>query len=154
MSGVEVSLSVDLTGLLRRLSDAEVDILNGHADATVTEIKKQWDGWLYANIPKDYQTGRSNVAWRRGRTQSTEGLRSVEIINDAQHKDRTYAAFVHRTGSSVLELDVVLDTIVRPGVPLLVRALTEAVATANIPSEPKKLRRGTPGPRKTRSLSV
>jgi hypothetical protein len=154
MSGVEVSLSVDLTGLLRRLSDAEVDILNGHADATVTEIKKQWDGWLYANIPKDYQTGRSNVAWRRGRTQSTEGLRSVEIVNDAQHKDRTYAAFVHRTGSSVLELDVVLDTIVRPGVPLLVRALTEAVATANILSEPKKLRRGTPGPRKTRSLSV
>jgi hypothetical protein len=154
MSGVEVSLSVDLTGLLRRLSDAEVDILNGHADATVTEIKKQWDGWLYANIPKDYQTGRSNVAWRRGRTQSTEGLRSVEIINDAEHKDRTYAAFVHRTGSTVLEMDVVLDTIVRPGIPGLVQKLTDAVAASNIPAEPKKLRRGTPGPRKTRSLSV
>lgn len=154
MSGVNVSVGVDLTGLLRRLSDAEVDILNAHADTTVLDIKKQWDGWLYANIPKDYQPGRSNVAWRRGRTQSTEGLRSVEIINDAEHKDKTYAAFVHRTGSSVLEVDVVLATIVRPGVPLLVQTLTDAVAASNIPAEPKKLRRGTPGPRKTRSLSV
>lgn len=154
MSGVNVSIGVDLTGLLRRLTDAEVDILNSHADGTVLEIKKQWDGWLYANIPKDYQIGRSNVAWRRGRTQSTEGLRSVEIVNDAEHKNRTYAAYVHRAGSSVLEVDVVLNTIVRPGVPLLVRDLTEAVAAANVPAEPKKLRRGTPGPRKTRSLSV
>ena len=154
MSGVDVSIGVDLTGLLRRLTDAEVDILNSHADATVGKIKEQWDGWLYANIPKDYQTGRSKVAWRRGRTQSTEGLRSVEIINDAEHKDRTYAAFVHRAGSSVLEVDVVLATIVNPGVPLLVRELTDAVAASNVPAEPKKLRRGTPGPRKTANLSV
>jgi hypothetical protein len=115
MSGVEVSIGVDLTGLQRRLTDLEVDILNSHADAMVVDIKKQWDGWLYAKIPKDYQTGRSNVAWRRGRTQSTEGLRTVEIINDAEHKDKTYAAYVHRAGSSVLEASVVINTIINPG---------------------------------------
>lgn len=154
MSGVEVLIGVDLTGLQRRLTDLEVGILNSHADAMVVDIKKQWDGWLYAKIPKDYQTGRSNVAWRRGRTQSTEGLRTVEIINDAEHKDKTYAAYVHRAGSSVLEADVVINTIINPGTPLLVRRLTAAVAAANVPAEPKKLRRGTAGPHKTRSLSV
>ena len=154
MSGVEVTLSVDLTGLLRRLTDAEVDILNTHADSTVDSIKTQWDNWAYANIPKDYQTGQSKVAWRRGRTQSTEGLRSVEIINDAEHKDKTYAGYVHRAGSTTLELDVVMDAIVTPGIPALVQKLTDAVAASNVPAEPKKLRRGTPGPRKSSSLSV
>lgn len=154
MSGVDVTLSVDLSGLKRRLNDAEVAILNAHADTMVGKAKAHWEGWLYEDVGPNYQSGTSKAAWKRGTTQSTEGVRTVEIVNDAAHKGKTYAGYVHRKGKTRLEADVVIKDVFEPKTPTLVKALTDAIAASDLPPKPQKLRRGTPGPRKSSSVTL
>lgn len=151
MSGVECSVSVDLRDLKRRLLDDEVAILEAHADQNVSDIQEAWQGWAYKKIPKDYEPGLSRAKWRRARSQSTEGVREVEIVNDADHGKGAYAGFVHRAGTPKedLEADKMIQ-LVQDSLPDLVEKLQEAVQrNADAPVAPKKLKRGAAGSRPT-----
>lgn len=156
MSGVECAISVDLRDLKRRLLDDEVKILEAHADQNVADIQDAWQGWQYKRIPKDYEPGLSRAKWRRARSQTTEGVREVEIINDADHGDGPYAGFVHRAGTPKEDLEATkMVKLVQDSLPGLVDKLQEAVRrNADAPVAPKKLKRGAAGsrpaaPRKT-----
>ncbi len=148
--GVDVTIGVDLGELRRRLLDDEVAILEGHVDQNITDIQEVWQGWEYAKIPKNYEPGLSRAEWKRGRSQTTEGVREVEIVNAADHGKGAYAGYVHRAGTPKEDIEAEkMRKLVEDSVPALVEKLTAAVQkNADAPQKAKKLKRGTAGPRK------
>lgn len=153
---VNVTISVDLVDLKRRLLDDEVAILEGHADQNITDIQEAWQGWEYKKIPKNYEPGLSRAEWKRGRSQTTEGVREVEIVNNADHGKGAYAGFVHRAGTPKEDIEAEkMRKLVEDSVPALVDKLTASVQkNADAPQTAKKLKRGTPGPRKVGGATI
>ena len=144
----EVKVHLNLPDLAGVLFESELEVLEDLGDESVSLAGQQWTGWKYGpNYPEE-QKSTSNGAWAWQMMSPTEAggqyRRGVEITNDAQIKPRTgtkkngepysqnqvgkyYADYVHRSGSTELEVDVVIERIRDELIPDALVSLTNAI---------------------------
>ena len=136
MAGVE--------GVSRALSKAEAKILHLAKDRMLKDIKAGWTGWIYKGRPPD-RRHISQAAWTATVTSQSAAESSIQLINEARHtwakNPRPYVNHIKRSGSSVLEVDVVLDMLVSVHLPALLDDLTEAIKGSITEGPAQQIRR-------------
>lgn len=136
--------TIDFGDLGRRLLDTERNVLREYGALIVkTEIRDRWQGWDYKGRPKGAPRNVSRKAWK-WEIETTEGRAVLRIVNDAKDwrtKERSYSAYVHRSGDPTPEVTYIVQDIESAILPDMVRDLTAEVArNIGAPKQRKKLR--------------
>ena len=133
----------------RALSEAEAKILHMAKDQMLKDIKPGWTGWLYRE-PKPHgrpmdRRNISQAAWTATVTTQSAAEASIQLVNEARHSwaktPRPYVGYVKRSGSSVLEINKVLDMLHTVHLPALLDDLTEAIKDSIKEGPAKQIRR-------------
>lgn len=144
---VQVVSTLDLSGMInRRLGDSERAVFNRHRRKILSFIVKRWSDWEYKGRPKSAPRNVSQSAWRSTVETTEADAVALVITNEARDyrtKSKDYVAYVHRSGTSAPEVDVVFDAIKTDLMPPLIADLTaEIEKRMNVPAKPQKLRKG------------
>ena len=153
---VEVTSTLDVPAIMRRLFPAELKVLRTHAGQIVREIKAKWTGWKYVGRSLA-SVGRSRAAWR-SKVQSTEHPFSFTIENEARsyYGNKPYASFVARSKGAEPEHVKVYKWLVFERMAQVERDLTDAILTSiaeGAKGPPKRLNTSTPGPRRSSTFT-
>ena len=156
MMSVEITTTLDVPAVARRLFASEAKVLRTHATAIVREIKAKWTGWKYLgrNLAS---VGRSRAAWK-SRVQATEHPFALVIENEARgyYTDAPYTTFVARSKGAEPEHIKVFKWLVFERMVKVERDLTDAILKSiadGAKGPPKKLNLSTAGPRRSASFS-
>lgn len=165
MARVDVSLIavIDVEEMLRRLDDAERAVLTRHQRRALAFVRGKWKGWEYKGRAKRAPINVSQKAWT-ATVQSTERPFRLELVNEARAFESLgegrynvptpggpgdgYTAYVHRAGSTRLEQDVLAEALASDYLPQLRADLLAEIKRSLGNTKPKRLRRGTAGPRR------
>lgn len=153
---VEITSTLDVPAIMRRLFPAELKVLRKHAAQIVREIKAKWTGWKY--VGRSLATvGRSRAAWR-SKVQGTEHPFSFTIENEARsyYGNKPYAAYVARSKDAEPEHIKVFKWLTFERMIPVERDLTDAILKSiadGAKGPPKKLRTSTAGVRRSGSFS-
>lgn len=146
MAAVEAIATVDLgTNIQRRLLDCERRVFRRWKDRILEAFKDAWTGWLYEGRPKGAQV---NVSWKAWQAvvETTEGDKMVLRVFNT----KDYSSFVHRSGSTDIEWQIIWAKVEATMIPPLVADLqAEIIKNLSAPTAPKKL-----GPRGGGTTSV
>ena len=145
---VQVSTTLDLDSLQRKLVDSEVAVLHKYRDEVLAFVKDEWTGWEYKGRPPGAPRLVSQRKWS-ATVSSTESEAALHVKNEATTpKGDYYVAHVHRAGTKVLEYEVVWDAAVVKFTRIFEPALlAEIQRNLSTPSAPRKV----PGGRSTRA---
>jgi hypothetical protein len=144
--GLTIESSIDMPAATAQLMADERQVLARGQTKALTAVREQWVNWLYRGRPAGAPRNVSFKAWK-GTRETTKPPYNVVIFNAATTtKGELYAGFVHRSGTDVLEADVVrgiLETNVWPQL----AADIDAAIKANIgkPRRVKQVRVGSQG---------
>lgn len=159
IADITVTTTFDVSGLInRRLNDAERAVFNKHRRGIVAFIRAAWTGWRYEGRPPTAPRNVSQTAWT-STVETTEADAVALVIRNEARDYRTsskdYVAYVHRSGSSVPEAEVLFDTLRTDYVPRLVTDLTAEIQQGlNQPAKAQKLRKGGGTVRRAAPLGV
>jgi len=136
VAAVEAIATVDLgTNIQRRLLDCERRVFRRWKDRILEAFKDAWTGWLYEGRPKGAQV---NVSWKAWQAvvETTEGDKMVLRVFNT----KDYSSFVHRSGSTDLEWQIIWAKVEAAMIPPLVADLqAEIIKNLSAPANPKKL---------------
>ena len=156
LMSVEITTTLDVPAIARRLFPAELKVLRTHAAQIVREIKAKWTGWKYLgrNLAS---VGRSRAAWR-SKVQGTEHPFSFTIENEARsyYGNKPYSAYVARSKGAEPEHVKVFKWLVFERMVKVERDLTDAILKSiadGAKGPPKKLNTSTPGARRSATFS-
>ena len=156
MMSVEITTTLDVPAIARRLFPAEVKVLRTHGAQIVREIKAKWRGWKY--IGRSLATvGRSREAWK-SKVQGTKHPFSLTIENEARsyYGNKPYSAYVARSAGAELEHIKVFKWLVFERMVRVEQDLSAAILKSiadGTTGPPKKINPSTPGPRRSSTFT-
>ena len=150
LADVQVVSTIDLSGMIsRRLNDAERKVFNRHRRKVMAFIQAQWSGWKYTGRPDNAPRNVSQSAWRSTVETTEADAVALVITNEARDyrgKGKDYVSYVHRSGSSEPEVQVVFAELSTETIPAIARDLAEEVAKSlSMPVKAQKLNKGGSG---------